>query len=324
MSLEISSSSSSSSSPTSTPSFATAFQRIDASSLLLIGLGAGASADSGLPTFAQLGAEYRDAASLDALLCDPLRVQRYWLAVADTYLGAAPHAGYAALGALVQRRRLRGQRCVVITTNIDGAAASQLAHLGAEVVELHGALRHWQCGGTRNEASRFPRMLAGRCSDALYDAALVSRWMRELDAQPQGDRDPGSYLRCPGCGGVLRPHVYLFGDGEKHFVVDAALQAPALWQEIRGEVALRREGAAPLALLEIGCGLRVPSLRRRFEELFFSAAQCSFVRVNPEYLSFLSDPPDAIDLASSYFPMQMSALEALQHLDSYLKNLSIK
>ena len=78
----------------------------------------------------------------------------------------------------------------------------------------------------------------------------------------------------------------LFGDG-KNFVSNArvinsegyrawtAAVVQRLWQDPR-----RR-----LVILEVGCGMRIPSIRKRCEELHVScpSSQSTFIRVNPEF-----------------------------------------
>lgn len=61
-------------------------------------------------------------------------------------------------------------------------------------------------------------------------------------------------------------------------------QAFSCWQE--GVLAdLRRNPERRLAIVEIGCGLRVPNIRKRCEELFAvcPSGQADFIRINPEH-----------------------------------------
>lgn len=169
---------------------------------LLAFTGAGASADSGIPTYrGGSGAAYRPsltpAAIQDGSVWDrftPLTYRQFMAGAGERRLSwersrqtwpvvraARPNAGHAALAALDWLGRLD---CVV-TQNIDGL--HQAAGVGADrVIELHGnayLVRCLSCG-------------------ARSDRDLVQARVEAGDLPPA----------CRACGGILKPATILFGE----------------------------------------------------------------------------------------------------------------
>ena len=72
---------------------------------------------------------------------------------------------------------------------------------------------------------------------------------------------------------------------------------------------------AALVILELGCGLRIPTLRKRSEEL---AARCpkgqvTLVRINPEF------PNSPVCFPPTY-SLRQGALTALRGIDRYMQD----
>ena len=147
--------------------------------------GAGLSTASGIPDFRSAGTglwERLDpmaVASLTSFRYNPDAFFGFLRPLASQIALAVPNAAHQALARLEQAGRLVG----VITQNID-----QLHQKAGSrrVLEVHGNVRRATC--------------------------IVC--YREVEAGPYLDqfiRD-GAIPRCPGCGGVLKPNVILFGE----------------------------------------------------------------------------------------------------------------
>jgi len=281
---------------------------------LLVAGGAGLSADSGLPTFAginkKLGSEqagqmsYDQAAGSDMMCRDPGLFYGFWFACMHAYAEAEPHEGYRVLQGwrkdVENRHALRcrnrqaktdaadeqslevgpEQPVFALTSNVDGFLRRAGVAAPGAVAEIHGSLRRWQCGGVPS-GCRFPLLSRMRCGDELFESPPPEPV--DLDA-PRCDAPPP---RCPRCKeGLARPNVYLFGDGDR-FVADEETTGAAAYRQWCEAViaALRRNDGLRLVIVEIGCGLRVPSIRKRCEELFAACAvgQAELVRINPEF-----------------------------------------
>jgi NAD-dependent deacetylase len=169
---------------------------------LLAFTGAGASADSGVPTYrGGSGAAYRPSLSTDEARAGsvwdrftPLTYRQfmagederrlYWERSRQTWpvvRDARPNAGHEALAAL----HWRGILDCVVTQNIDGL--HQAAGLpGDRVVELHGNAHEVRCLGCGARSSR-----------AVVQARVEA-----------GDLPPA----CRACGGPLKPTTVLFGE----------------------------------------------------------------------------------------------------------------
>jgi NAD-dependent deacetylase len=116
---------------------------------LLVLTGAGMSAESGVPTFrdAQTGlwANFRaeDLATPEAFARDPTTVWRWYAWRRELVAAAQPNAGHLALARIEAEL---GERCLIVTQNVDGlhqAAGSR------RVIELHGNLLRSICHITR-------------------------------------------------------------------------------------------------------------------------------------------------------------------------------
>ena len=175
---------------------------VDGAHRLLVFTGAGASADSGIPTYrGGSGAAYRPslapAAPAGGSVWDrytPLTYRQflagegerrlYWERSRHTWpvvRAARLNAGHHALAAL----DWRGQLDCVVTQNIDGL--HQAAGLSADrVIELHGSAHTVRC----------------LSCDARSSRDLVQARVEAGDVPPA----------CRACGGILKPTTVLFGE----------------------------------------------------------------------------------------------------------------
>lgn len=161
----------------------------------LVLTGAGASADSGVPTFreAQTGlwARYdpQQLATPGAFVANPQLVWDWYCWRRELIATAEPNAGHVALAAIAKLKpELR-----LVTQNVDGL--HQRAG-SADVIEFHGNIE-------RN-----------RCFDCERPAADV----------PASASGPPP---CPHCGGLLRPDVVWFGEAIPSAALEAAFAAAA-------------------------------------------------------------------------------------------------
>jgi NAD-dependent SIR2 family protein deacetylase len=224
---------------------------------LLVTAGAGMGVDSGLPDFrgdqgfwkayppfAALKLSFVDLAQPRWFRRDPELAWGFYGHRLELYRRTVPHAGFARL------QRLKAER-FVFTSNVDG----QFARAGfdpARIVECHGALSHLQC--------------LERCTDELFPADDV-----RLDVDETTMRARLPLPACPRCGGLARPNVLMFGDGD--------------WLPERTEAQERRFAAwlgglelSRLAIVELGAGTGVPTVRQLGEQLAAQGAR--LVRVN--------------------------------------------
>lgn len=162
--------------------------RLAGSGRLTLLTGAGISAESGVPTFRDMGGlweRYRveEVASPQAFRRDPQLVYRFYNLRRAALADITPNAGHQAIADLEQ---LMGDRFTLITQNVDDlherAGSERLLH-------MHGELRKARC----------------------TSCGSVASWLADLD----GDSV------CPACGkATLRPHIVWFGEVPLHMATE--------------------------------------------------------------------------------------------------------
>ncbi|TYZ58577.1 hypothetical protein PybrP1_009957 [[Pythium] brassicae (nom. inval.)] len=326
-----------------------AAEKIAAADFLLVAAGAGFSADSGLPVYNDiasvaayeaLGVDYQD-------LCDPYWLEEdeeifygFWGHCFNAYRDAASHRGYEILRRWKQQLvRKRGDRRAfqrtfqqlrvsgalpasatvfpdsvtsdpffVYTSNVD---AHFHRSFGAdEVYELHGSVELWQCAGVRGTGA------ASAPCEATWRVDPGTRFDVDTDAMRAAG---GDVARCRACGGRGRPNVLMFSDrswlpnvrDEERYVA---------WEAVMEQM-LQEDPSLRLVVLEIGCGLRVPSVRKECEmvvaDLFERCGgrgQASLIRVNPEFAHCDHPVLTANALVLSLPTTGLAALEAIDQV----------
>jgi NAD-dependent SIR2 family protein deacetylase len=243
---------------------ARAAEAIGAAQALVIGAGAGMGVDSGLPDFrgdhgfwtayppyAALGLSFVDLANPRWFERDPQLAWGFYGHRLALYRATRPHAGFAGLA---RWAAAMAHGAFVFTSNVDGHF--QRAGFDPDrVVECHGAIEHLQCLGDCRG------IFAAPAEEVSVDAATF-RAARPLPA-------------CPRCGALARPNILMFGDGGWDDARTAA-------QERRFEAWLAGLAAAraPVAVIELGAGTAVPSVRLQCERLA-QRFGVPLIRVNP-------------------------------------------
>jgi len=173
----------------------TLIEKLNSASNVVALTGAGASAESGIPTFRDPDGIWKqfqpgELASMEGFRRDPIRVQAWYTARRETVLEAEPNAGHFALARLEQRV----PNFTLISQNVDGlhARAGSVC-----LLELHGSLLDSICSECGKDSEPF---------DVAVDAE-----------QP---------AKCE-CGGLLRPTVVWFGEMLNPSILERAWSAAA-------------------------------------------------------------------------------------------------
>ncbi|TMW64802.1 hypothetical protein Poli38472_008969 [Pythium oligandrum] len=327
--------------------------KIAAADFLLVAAGAGFSADSGLPVYNDIaaveayekqGLEYQD-------LCDPYWLEEdeqifygFWGNCVNAYRDTKPHPGYAILqqwkNRLVARRagqytfeKTLGQLQLsgavpqtgtesaitkdpffVYTSNVDGHFHH---HFQAnEVYELHGSVETWQCAGSVDGSS------SRRPCDEPWKLPANARFA----VDPLTMRSDGrAVVTCPHCGDQARPNVLMFHD--KNWIANSDKERGYVAWEAVMEQMLEDNPSLKLVVLEIGCGMRVPSVRKETEmvvaDVFGRCAerqrdQASLIRINPDFPDCEHPVLKAEDLVIS---LRSTGLAALTRIDGLIRSL---
>lgn len=273
-----------------------AAESVEMADALLITAGAGMGVDSGLPDFrgdegfwrayppfAELGLRFVELADPRWFDEGPELAWGFYGHRYNLYVSTQPHEGFAILRRWGDRAR---HGAFVFTSNVDGHF--QEAGFSPErVVEVHGTIHHLQC-------------LKG-CGHGVFPAAPRVPAGVDVDEATMRARPP--LPSCPGCGSLARPNVLMFGDWGWE-------PSRTTEQEKRLRAWLREVGHDRVAIIELGAGTAVPTVRR-FSEGAASSRGARLIRVNvrePEV------PPGQVGLA-------MGALAALRGIDAALGEL---
>lgn len=257
---------------------------------LLISAGAGMGVDSGLPDFrgdegfwrayppmSRLGISFIDMANPLWFARDPELAWGFYGHRLNLYRRTIPHRGFDIL-----RRWADGMDhgSFVFTSNVDGQF--QIAGFDDErLIECHGSISHLQC--------------TKPCRDAIWDGRGV-----EIEVDTESFRATTPLPSCPACEAIARPNVLMFNDW--HWLPHRTSE-----QEHRFEDWLGDTRGARLAIIEIGAGSAVPTVRMTSERIA-ARADSTLIRINPR-------EPQA---PHGHISIPWNALDALRAIDSRL------
>lgn len=197
------------------------------------------------PPYARLGLNFSELADPEHFADDPELAWGFYGHRLHLYRRTEPHPGFAVL-----HRWARRLPANVFTSNVDGQF-QRAGFAPEDVAEVHGSIHHLQC--------------LQLCGYGVWPADDV-----DVTIDEDTMRAVGPLPRCPGCGGLARPSILMFGDGGW----DDAQAAPALQRHVDW-LAEHRSG---VAVVELGAGTALPTVRRRSE--LASAATGALVRIN--------------------------------------------
>jgi NAD-dependent SIR2 family protein deacetylase len=235
-------------------------EAINAANALLVTAGAGMGVDSGLPDFrgthgfwraypviAKLGLSFEEIANPTWFKEDPSLAWAFYGHRLNLYRSTVPHAGFARL-LEIGRSKAHGYF-------VDGHF--QKAGFSPEhIVECHGSIHHFQC--------------AASCTEEIWDASnelvtIEETSFRALEPLP----------RCRNCPALARPNILMFGDW-------SWLGERTAGQERRFSKWLARleECSANLAVIELGAGSAIPTVRHASERVLHRVGG-TLIRINP-------------------------------------------
>ena len=229
---------------------------------LVVAAGAGMGVDSGLPDFRGpegfwrayppykvLGLRFEAMASPDHFVADPALGWGFYGHRTNLYRATAPHGGFEILRRWVATKPLGG---FVFTSNVDDHFGRAGFDRG-RIVEAHGSIEHHQC--------------LADCGRGIFPADPD-----RIAVDPATFRAVAPFPACPRCGSLARPNILMFGDW--HWVADRTdgqLERFSDW--------LASAAGSRLAVVEIGAGSAVPTVRRLSERLV--ADLCArLIRIN--------------------------------------------
>ena len=259
---------------------------------LLITAGAGIGVDSGLPDFRgdegfwraypplkRLGISFVNMANPIWFKRDPELAWGFYGHRLGLYRSTDPHDGFRIL-------REWGKECTngffIFTSNVDGQF-QRAGFDGERILECHGSIHHLQC--------------TARCSNEINSAAGF-----EVSVDDETFKAAPPLPSCSACGALARPNVLMFGDW-------GWLPERTSVQEGRFSSWVSNLGDARLAIIEIGAGTAVPTVRMTSEQLARRSG-ATLIRINVREPQV---PGDHIGIA-------MGGLEALVEIEERMAN----
>lgn len=312
---------------------------------ILISCGAGFSADSGLPTFSQIGdvEAYRKMGLNYYGLCrphwqisDPAVFYGFWGHTLNLYRSTEAHEGYTILRQLLDRFLARSAKTMqgqyfrslkvgdpyfIYTSNIDHHFEKTHLFPSDRIFAFHGTLERWQCARGNRCQPMDPATwevpddfsfevdpetrLAPGCDTKQILLGLPRAEVEDSDDDVQDEpNDPRvawqeaecpfefaihrgnkNRPRCCRCKAPLRPDVAFFDDprwlgwngGPQQDQFNAWLQAVLRCAQGEADVPFK------VGVLEMGCGLNVPTIRQQTEKLHKMYPNVSVIRVNRDW-----------------------------------------
>lgn len=268
-----------------------AAEAISQADALLIGAGAGMSADSGVATYRWQQAIWQRTVIIDgkehalrSLNMPKLFIERpevAWGIYGErllSYRSVEPHLGYFLLH---EWARQKPDGYFVFTSNVDGLF--QRAGFAEEsIVEFHGSLHHLQCSKP--------------CSGAIWSA-------QNMELAVDEERQQATlFPHCPRCGAAARPNVLMFGDGKY-------MRRRREEQKNRYHHWLYTLPGKKVVTIECGAGRAIPVVRWTCEDAM-GRLQGALVRINPHETQK--------DFGHYVIPLPLGASEALQSLHAIM------
>lgn len=201
--------------------FAEAREVLERARNVLILLGAGLSAPSGIPTFQETWEKRdpRDMANTSFFHQDPVTSWRFYEDRRQKALKAEPNAGHKAIAQFASRN----ERVFTITQNIDGMSrvymyactrlrvlelSNRAGHPSPRLVSLHGSLFDVKCSS--QDCDYFA---TNHSAEPIFFKSVLRELEEGTDVECATQIQQAEIPLCPSCkNGLLRPGVVWFGD----------------------------------------------------------------------------------------------------------------
>jgi len=231
---------------------------------IVITAGAGMGVDSGLPDFRgdqgfwkaypplkDKDLSFTDMANPQWFLDDPKLAWAFYGHRLNLYKNTEPLEGF---GLLLDLVKSKNENYFVYTSNVDGHF-QKAGFCEEKIYECHGSIHYSQC--------------------IHNDDGMIWR-MRESSVEVDETKFIATKMPvCPECGCVSRPNIMMFYDHE--------FNPKRTWaQRKRYEAWLSENENSKIAIIEIGAGLAVPTIRKHGEALVKRSKKATLIRINPK------------------------------------------
>lgn len=258
--------------------------------VFVITAGAGMGVDSGLPDFrgdqgfwkaypaySRLGLSFADCANPQHFANDPAFGWGFYGHRTNLYRNTVPHEGFHIIRKWIERN---SADYFIVTSNVDG----QFQKAGFDdkrIVEVHGSIHWLQCQTPCN-------------SDIWHNDEVITIDETSMRARPL-------LPRCSSCGEVSRPNILMFGDWS--WLPDRTRIQEYLFEQFLALNTNRR-----IAVIEMGAGSAIPTIRATSERIGWTCEHATVIRINPR----------EAEIKAPHIKMPCGALEGLLQIDALL------
>ena len=260
-------------------------QLLQEADAVFITAGAGMGVDSGLPDFRgtegfwkaypkaeELGLKFEEMANPEWFESDPELAWAFYGHRLHLYRDTEPHEGYRKLLELSNTKKYGN---FVFTSNVDGQFQKS-GFKEERVMECHGSIHFLQC--------------IDNCQGILWSADDTFIEIEE------GFKAKEPLPSCPYCTVMARPNILMFGDFSWEYArTDGQRERLVSWMD-----RIQEEGGR-LAIVEIGAGTAVPTVRNTSEQIA-KRFEVPLIRINPR------------ESFGAEIALPMGALEALDQI----------
>jgi NAD-dependent SIR2 family protein deacetylase len=257
--------------------------------VFIITAGAGMGVDSGLPDFrgnqgfwnaypayARLGLSFVECANPQHFAGDAAFGWGFYGHRTNLYRATVPHDGFHLISQWIERN---SADYFVVTSNVDGQF-QKAGYAGDRILEVHGSIHWLQCQ-------------TPCCSGIWYNDEVIT-----IDETTMRARPP--LPRCS-CGEVSRPNILMFGDW-------SWLPDRTRIQEQAFERFLASHAGQRIAVIEMGAGNAIPTIRATSERIGWNHDHATVIRINPR------EP----EIKPPHISLPCGALEGLQNINNLL------
>jgi NAD-dependent SIR2 family protein deacetylase len=222
-----------------------------------------------------LGISFAGAANPDHFDRDPAFGWGFYGHRINLYRETIPHAGFSILLDWCERF---GLDCFVVTSNVDGQF--QKAGFAEEnILEVHGSIHWLQC--------------TKPCSGVIWEN-------NETIPVDFATMRACHIPECFHCGATARPNILMFGDWS--WLSDRTARQEQFFEDF---IAGRRD--TPMAVIEMGAGTAIPTIRHMSERLGRRHG-VAVIRINPR----------EVEISPPHISLPCGALDALAGIDAAL------
>eukprot|EP01126_Amoeba_proteus_P002050 TRINITY_DN10648_c0_g4_i13.p1 TRINITY_DN10648_c0_g4~~TRINITY_DN10648_c0_g4_i13.p1 ORF type:complete len:323 (-),score=66.16 TRINITY_DN10648_c0_g4_i13:806-1630(-) len=256
--------------------------------------------------YAKQKLSYADVACPKMMTSNPQLFYGFVCSNYNEYASTPPHRGYEILlkwrnekfGKTKSYEGITCSQCFVYTSNIDGHF-KKAGFLESEIVEIHGSNMEWQC--------RTPHM----CSKEIWRLDPTFRFDVDQESRLMKTEN---FPKCKNCRTrFIRPHLMMFFD-QTYVCDERAYQNFQEWESKISEIESKLGNDAKTVILEIGCGLLVPTVRANVERLLEKWKNSTLVRINPN-----AREQEDSKIPERTIGISLGARDALEKIDAFIR-----